>query len=116
MITEGYCRGSEESHDRRKYAKVTGMKLMSQEEFERELADIKESMNALMKLLEEQYEDQCYGWIMKKKKMKLPSLQRRLRQKVHARLKKELRTTEYKVFEKNLFLDEEETRNIGKNL
>ena len=40
MISEFYCIGSEEIHDRRKYAKVKGIKVMSQEEFDREIFDL----------------------------------------------------------------------------
>jgi len=40
MIIEGHCRGSEESYNIKKYAKVKGIENMSQEEFDREINSV----------------------------------------------------------------------------
>jgi hypothetical protein len=55
----------EGSHN--KDTKANGIQGMSQKDFDKELVDIKESVNALMKFLEEHEKDQLYGWELRKK-------------------------------------------------
>ena len=56
MTTDSHSKGSEEDHSRRKVkkedAKANG-KRMSQEEFDKEIAEMKEQLDALMMILEE---------------------------------------------------------------
>jgi len=54
MITEGHCRGLKEIHSSRKCAKVKGIENMSQEEFDREMNEIKGKLIYMMKLLQEE--------------------------------------------------------------
>ena len=59
-------RGSEEDHNRRKVkedAKANG-KRMSQEELDKEIAELKEQLNVLKMILEE---NQKQGWVFRKK-------------------------------------------------
>ena len=75
MTTNSYSRGSEEDHNRRKVkkedAKANGKK-MSQEEFDKEIAKMKEQLDALRRILEE---NQRQGWVLKKKLVKWHKLQ-----------------------------------------
>lgn len=71
-------KGSEEDHSRRKVkkddAKANG-KRMSQEECDKEIAELKEQCNVLRMILEE---NQRQGWVLRKKVVKWHKLQRRL--------------------------------------
>jgi len=78
MATDSHSRGSEEDHNRRKMkkedAKENG-KRMSQEEIDKEIAELKEQLDALRRILEE---SQRLGWVLRKKPMKWHEIQRRL--------------------------------------
>jgi len=50
VIVEGHCKGSEESHNRRKYDKANGMR-KNQEEIYREKVEIKFCLELLMEML-----------------------------------------------------------------
>jgi len=67
MITDSHSKGYEEDHNRRKMkkedTKVNG-KRMSQEEFDKEIVEMKEQLNVLRMILEE---SQRQGWVLKKK-------------------------------------------------
>jgi hypothetical protein len=69
IITKVHCRGSEESHNKKKCAKVKGIEKMIQQEFDREMTEIKGKLNYMMKLLQEEeiQENHIHGWSMKKK-------------------------------------------------
>ena len=69
MITEGHYIGLEESHNKRKCAKVKSIEKMSQEEFDREMNAIKGKISYMVKLLQEEkmQENQRHGWNMKNK-------------------------------------------------
>jgi hypothetical protein len=70
----------EGSHKKRKKdAKEDGIKGMSQEDFDRELDELKERLSMIEKLLDEGEKDQWYGWILRKKKVRWNSLQVKLR-------------------------------------
>jgi len=64
---------------------------MSQEEINKEIAEMKEQLNVLMMILEE---SQRLGWVLKKKLVKWHNLQRRLRQKQVKWLMENLREAE----------------------
>ena len=70
MATDSHRRGSKEDHNRRKMkeedAKENG-KRMSQEELDKEIAEIKEQLNVLRMILEE---NQRQGWVLRKKAVK----------------------------------------------
>ena len=87
-------RGSEEDHNRRKVkkenAKANG-KRMSQEECDKKIAELKEQLNVLRILLEE---NQRQGWVLRKKAVKWSELQRRLQQRQVKWLVEELREAE----------------------
>ena len=87
-------RGYEEDHSRRKVkkedAKVNG-KRISQQECDKEIAELKEQLNTLRMLLEE---NQRQGWVLRKKAVKWSKLQRRLQQKQVKWLLEELREVE----------------------
>ena len=70
MNTMSHCRGSEESHNKkRKYAKVDGIrKRMSQEEINREMAEINIQLSYMEQQLQSKVQkNQRQGWSMKKK-------------------------------------------------
>jgi len=50
MTTDSHSRGSERSHNRRKYTKANGMR-MSQEEFDRERVEMDFQIGILMEML-----------------------------------------------------------------
>ena len=78
MATNSHSRGSKEDHNKRKMkkedAKENG-KRMSQEENNKEIAELKEQLNALRRILEE---IQRLGSVLRKKPVKWHKLQRRL--------------------------------------
>jgi len=80
MTTDIHSRDLEKSHSRRKMkkedAKANGKK-MSQKEIDQEIAKLKEQLNALRRILEE---DRRLGWILRKKPVKWHEMQRRLQQ------------------------------------
>ena len=74
----GQVMGSRRSHcEKGEDAKVIGIKRMSQETFEREMVEIRESLSNLMELLQRSKEGQYYGWILRKNKVKWFALQLR---------------------------------------
>ena len=78
VTTDSHNRGSERSHNRRKKgAKENGKgKGMSQEVFDREIAELKASVDAIIVFLEKSMKDQIYGWTMRRKKIKWKLLQK----------------------------------------
>jgi len=74
-------RGSKEDHNRTKVkkedAKANG-KRMHQEELKKEIVELKEKLNVLRMLLEE---NQRQGWVLRRKKVKCSKLHRRLHQR-----------------------------------
>ena len=78
MTTDSHSRGSEEDHSRRKMKKEdvkANGKRMSQEEIGKEIAGLKEQLDALRRILEE---IQRLGWVLRKKPVKWHKLYRRL--------------------------------------
>ena len=73
MTTEshkGESRGSERGHSRKekKYAKANGIRQqLTQEEYEKEKAEIAVHLELLMELLQENVRNQRHGWTMRKK-------------------------------------------------
>ena len=56
MASDSHSRGSEEDHSRRKMKEEDAMengKIMSQEEFDKEIAEMKEQLDVLRMILEE---------------------------------------------------------------
>jgi hypothetical protein len=108
-------RGHEKSHNRRKKdAKDNGKgKKMSQEVLDKEMAVLKASVDAIIMLLEDCERGQRYGWTMKKKKIKWKMLQIKIKRRMYARLREELRAAELKVEDdycrpkQKVYLDEE---------
>ena len=81
ITINSHAMGSRRSHNEKgEDAKVIGIKRNSQETFEREMAEIRESLSKLIKLLQTSKEEQYYGWILRKKKVKWPALQLRDKQ------------------------------------
>ena len=64
---------------------------MSQEEIDKDIAEMKEQLNVLMMTLEE---SQILGWVLKKKPVKWHKLQRRLQQRQVKSLVEEFREDE----------------------
>ena len=67
MTTDSHSRRSKEDHGRRKVKKEDSKengKRMSQEEINKDIAEMKEQLNVLMMILEE---SQRLGWVLKKK-------------------------------------------------
>ena len=90
----GDNRGSKRDHNRRKDkedAKENGIRQqLTDEEYEKELAEIREQFNKLKMMIEE---NQRYGWTMKKK-VKWQRLQQKREQQVNMLLAEELRKLE----------------------
>lgn len=92
MTTDGHSRDLERSHDRRKDAKVNGMR-MSQEEFDRERAEIDFQIGILMEILQRSDEDQKHGWTTRRR-LKWQRLQEKRNQQVNLEITEELRKIE----------------------
>lgn len=71
----------------KKITKTIGMKKMSDEEFEREMAKLNIHISVLVELLQEYEEDERYIWTMKKKKVRCHSLQMKLKERLYFILK-----------------------------
>jgi len=70
MATDSHSRGSEEDHNKRNVKKEDAKandKRMNKEEFDKEIAELKEQLDVLMRILEE---IQRLGWILRKKPVK----------------------------------------------
>ena len=70
MATDSHSKGSEEDHNRRKMKKEDTMangKRMSQEETDKEIAEMKGQLDVLMMILEE---SQRQGWVLKRNPVK----------------------------------------------
>ena len=80
MTTDSHSRSSQGSHSRREDAKANGMR-MSQEDFDREKAEIDFQIGILMKMLQRNVKDQKNGWTMRKR-VKWPRLQESRNQQV----------------------------------
>jgi DNA-binding transcriptional regulator GbsR (MarR family) len=66
MTINSHARGSKESYSEVKDFKVNGIKTRkSDEEFEKEMVEMKAQLNVLKELLQKE-EDQKCGWVMKK--------------------------------------------------
>ena len=96
VTTDSHSRGSERSHNRRKKGSKENDrgKGMSQEVFDREIAELKEIVDAIIVMLEKSMKDQSYGWTMRRKKIKWKLLQKKINRRMYIRLREELRTTE----------------------
>ena len=98
MTTDSHAKGSSASQNRvKENASTIGRKRMSDEEFDREIVEMKIHLSVLMELLHENEEDQRYGWILRKRRVKWPMLQVKLKHRLSAWLRKELRETEYEL-------------------
>lgn len=78
MTTDSHSRGSEEDHIRRKVKKEDAQKngkKMNQEEFDKEIVEMKEQLDALMMILEENHR---LGWVLKKNPIRWHKLKRRI--------------------------------------
>ena len=97
MIVDSHRRGPRKSRIKlKKDAKDIGIKRkMSQEEFDKEIVQIKEKRSELIDLLQEGEDYQRQGWILRKKKVKWPILQEKMDQRLLAWWNKVLKETEY---------------------
>jgi hypothetical protein len=83
MTIDGHRKSSSVSH-----------REMSDEEFNREIAKMKAYLSVLMEMLQESEEDQIFGWMLRKKKVKWNMLQVKLKHGLRARLRKEPKAVE----------------------
>ena len=75
MTIISHAMGSRRSHNEKgEDDKAISIKRMIQETFEREMVEIRESLSKLMELLQRSKEEQYYGWILRKNKVKWPAL------------------------------------------
>jgi hypothetical protein len=76
MTIKSHGEDSNRSNNKRKVnAKENGRETkMSQEEFDKEMVELKKELSILIMLLEEYEEDQRYGWTLKKKNVRWRSL------------------------------------------
>ena len=94
MAIDSHRRGSEEDHSRRKMKKEDAKAnewRMSQEKIDKEIAELKEQLDALRRILEE---SQRLGWVLRKKPVKCHKLQRRLQQRHIRWLREKLKEAE----------------------
>ena len=95
MTTEGHCMGSEESHNK---INKKGIKKEIQEECKRELLELERDIWCFERHIQVVVEEtQSYGWVMRKRNVRWNSLQVKLRKKIYARLKEELREDESEI-------------------
>ena len=94
-------RGHERSHNRRKKdAKENGKgKKMSQEVLDKDITELKASIDAIIMLLEDCERGKRYGWTMKRKKIKWKLLQKQIKRRMYIILRGELKAVELKVKE-----------------
>jgi hypothetical protein len=83
MITENHSKGSEKCHEK-----------LSQDRFDKRLAEIELQLEIFEELLQRNGEDQRYGWILPKK-VKWHTLQVKLKNKDNTKMRGALRTIEY---------------------
>ena len=91
MTSNSHARGSEGSHNElEEDVKAIGIKRsMGQEIFDKQVAEIRESLSKIMKLLQESSEDQFFEWILRTNKIQWPRLHKRLQQRRVSWLKEE---------------------------
>ena len=95
MTSDSHNRGSERDHSKgqkEKDAKANGTR-MSDEECDKEMAEISVQLEVLMEMLQGNETDQKYGYVMRKK-VKWQRLQEKRNQQVNMQLIKELRELE----------------------
>ncbi len=98
MTPDSHSRGSERSHNRvykKEDAKANGMRI-SQEEIDKEVAELKEQLNTLRRMLEE---SKRLGWVLRKKPVEWHEIQRRIQQKQVKWLKEKLKEVELEMEE-----------------
>ena len=98
MTIDSHNRGSERRHNKRyekKNAKADGKRL-SQEEINKELAEIRKELDVLTMQLEE---NQRQGWVLRKKPVEWHEMQRRLQQKQVKWLREKLKEVELEMEE-----------------
>lgn len=75
MATNNNLKGLERIHNQRKrIPKEAGIKRISDEEFQKDMVEIRVELNHVKRLLQESEEGQIYGWTMNKKKVRWNSL------------------------------------------
>lgn len=114
MTTDSHSRGSERIHSRRyekKNAKADGRRL-SQEEIDKELAEIRKELDELTMQLEE---NQRQGWVLMKKPMEWHEIQRRLQQKKVKWLREKLKEVELEMEESICELEQGEILGEGED-
>jgi hypothetical protein len=83
MIAENHSKGSEKCHEK-----------LSQDRFDKRLAEIELQLEIFEELLQRNGEDQRYGWILQKK-VKWHTLQVKLKDRFNTKMRRALRTIEY---------------------
>ena len=77
-------RGHERNYKRKKDAKENGKgKKMSQEALDKDIAELKASIDAIIMLLEDCERGQRYGWTMKRKKIKWKLLRKQIKRRMY---------------------------------
>lgn len=108
MNTEGHDKGLGGSHNRRKedVKEKDIKKKTSDEEFKRELVEMKAWLNVLMELLQKDEEDKRYGWVLRKK-VKRHKLQVKFKHKLSIQKRKEnVNKAEMEIYIMNLIKDQ----------
>ena len=80
MVADNHSEGSKKSHRR-----------LSQKKIDKELTEIKVQMEVMRKFVQRNMEDQRYGWVFHRKRIKWIQLQRRLKYDTRVQLEEELR-------------------------
>jgi hypothetical protein len=83
VVVDNHSEGSEKGHRR-----------SSQEKIDRELAEIKVQLEVMREFVQRNMEDQRYGWVLQRKRIKWIQLQRRLKYDTRVQLEEELRGVE----------------------
>ena len=95
MTTDSHSKGFEEDHNIRKVKKEDAkendiQRQLSEEEYEREQAEIVVHLELLMEMLQRSDEDQKHGWTMRRR-VKWQRLQEKRNQQVNLEIAEELR-------------------------
>lgn len=98
MTTDSHSKGYEEYHNKRKVkkddSKANGIqRQLSEEEYEREKAEIAVHLELLIKMLQMNKDDQKHGYVMTKK-VKWQRLQEKRNQQVNMQLAEEMKKLE----------------------
>jgi hypothetical protein len=94
MTIDGCLRGSRRSHNQKRETSRDASRRSSQEKLDRELVEIKVQLEVMEEFVQRNMEEQRYGWVLRRKRIKWIQLKRRLMYDTRVQLEEELREAE----------------------